>query len=63
MSTAASLPSQLPPPAAILSRIAALEDELKALRRLLRASKAAARAEEARLRRQALEQEDTNRAG
>jgi hypothetical protein len=57
MSTATSLSNQLPPPAAILERIAALEDEVKALRRLLRASKAAHRAEEARQRRQALEKE------
>ena len=47
---------QLPAPEVVRKRIAAVEDELKALRRLLRASTAAARAEEARQRRQQLKQ-------
>jgi hypothetical protein len=41
---------QLPPPEQVRKQIAAAEDELKALRRLLRASVAAEKAEEARLR-------------
>jgi hypothetical protein len=52
MSTAA-LPHGLPPPQIIRDHIDALEDELKALRRLLRASSAAHKADEARRRRQA----------
>lgn len=46
---------QLPPPEQIRERITATEDELKALRRLLRASVAAAKAEEAKRKREALE--------
>jgi hypothetical protein len=53
MSTAtANLPAfGLPRPDVVLERIASVEEELKALRRLLRASTAAERAEEARRRR------------
>jgi hypothetical protein len=40
----------LPAPDVVLRRIEAVEDELRALRRLLRASRAAAKAEEARRR-------------
>jgi hypothetical protein len=47
--------TNLPPPAAVEAQISALEDELKAMRRLLRASKAAAKADEARQRREALQ--------
>ena len=57
MSTS-SLQLQLPPPDLVRERIAAIEDELKALRRLLRASVAAEQAEQARLRRLALESSD-----
>jgi hypothetical protein len=55
MNTATSFVS-LPAPEAVRARIAAVEDELKALRRLLRASVAAARAEDARRRHQQLTQ-------
>jgi hypothetical protein len=44
----------LPLPEAVMAQIASLEDELKAMRRLLRASRAAAKAAEARQRREAL---------
>jgi hypothetical protein len=47
----------LPPPEVIRQQIAAVEDELKALRRLLRASKAAVQADEARLRRLSAQQQ------
>jgi hypothetical protein len=47
---------QFPAPEAVRERIAAVEDELKALRRLLRVSVAAARAEEACRRNQQLTQ-------
>jgi hypothetical protein len=50
-----TLPIQLPAPDQVRQRIAAAEDEIKALRRLLRVSNAAVRAEEARLRRTSLE--------
>jgi hypothetical protein len=54
MSTAtANLPAfGLPRPDVVLERISCVEEELKALRRLLRASAAAERAEQARGRRQ-----------
>jgi hypothetical protein len=42
----------LPPPEIVIARIEACRDELAALKRLLRASQAAAQAEEARRRRQ-----------
>jgi hypothetical protein len=45
-----ALPS-LPSPEQVQAQISALEEELKALRRLLRAAKAAAKADEARKRR------------
>jgi hypothetical protein len=48
--TATTLPS-LPPPEQVQAQISALEEELKALRHLLRAAKAAAKADEARKRR------------
>ncbi len=44
----------LPSPELLTARIGSLEDELKAMRRLLRASRAAAKAAEARRRREAL---------
>jgi hypothetical protein len=46
----------LPTPDVVRERIAAVEDELKALRRLLRASTAEARAKEARRRNEQLAQ-------
>jgi hypothetical protein len=55
MKTTTSL-DQLPIPEVVRERIAAVEDELKALRRLLRASTAAAKAEKARQRNQQLAQ-------
>jgi hypothetical protein len=53
----ATLPVKLPPPAQVREQINAAEEELRALRRLLRACMAAAKAEEARNRRKALESE------
>jgi hypothetical protein len=47
--------NRLPSPEAVRERIAAAEDEVKALRRLYRACAAEQRAAEARQRRQALE--------
>jgi hypothetical protein len=44
----------LPPPEAVEAQIASLEGELRAMRRLLRASRAAAKAAELRQRREAL---------
>ena len=44
----------LPSPDLVMARISSLEDELKAMRRLLRASRAAAKAAESRQRREAL---------
>jgi hypothetical protein len=52
MSVTHQLPYSLPEPEVVSARIDALEDELKALRRLLRASRAAAKADEARRRRE-----------
>jgi hypothetical protein len=49
----------LPPPDVIRQQIAALEDELRGLRRLLRASLGAAQAEAARQRRLALRRQET----
>jgi hypothetical protein len=43
--------TNIPPPEIVIARINACRDELQALKRLLRASQAAARAEEARARR------------
>jgi hypothetical protein len=43
----------LPLPDVVVAQIASLEDELRAMRRLLRASRAAAKAMEARQRREA----------
>jgi hypothetical protein len=45
---------KLPNPDTVMVLIASLEDELKAMRRLLRASRAAAKAAEARQRREAI---------
>jgi hypothetical protein len=45
---------KLPLPEVVAAQIASLEAELKAMRRLLRASRAAAKATDARLRREAL---------
>jgi hypothetical protein len=56
MSTAPT--TQIPSPDTVRERIATVENELKALRRLLRASTAEARANEARRRRQQLEQQE-----
>jgi hypothetical protein len=50
----ANSPHAIPRPELIEAQIAALEDELRALRRLLRASRAAHKAAEARERRHAL---------
>jgi hypothetical protein len=47
-------PIQLPPSAQVRERIEATEEELKALRRLLRASTSAERANAARQRKEAL---------
>jgi hypothetical protein len=44
----------LPSPEVVATQIASLEDELRAMRRLLRASRAAAKAAEARQRRVSL---------
>jgi hypothetical protein len=52
-----TLPICLPDPDTVCQRIAAAEDELKALRRLYRACMAEQRARAARERRQTLEQE------
>jgi hypothetical protein len=60
MSTA-SFSEVLPSPNEIRARIDACEEELKALRRLLRASVAAARADEARQRRRAVTTEGGER--
>jgi hypothetical protein len=46
----------LPTPEVVRERIAAVEEELKALRRLLRASTAAAKAEKARRRNEQMAQ-------
>jgi hypothetical protein len=54
---------RLPPPQTVIAQIESLEDELKAMRRLLRASNAAAKAEEARKRRTALPLLKTARSG
>jgi hypothetical protein len=53
MSTTATTSDALPTPEVILARIASAQDELRALRRLLRASRAAQQADEARRRRTA----------
>jgi len=49
--------TQLPAPETVLRQIAALQEELAALRRLLRAAQAAQKAEKARRRRQQARQE------
>jgi hypothetical protein len=45
------MPQPLPPPELVIGQIDALQDELAALRRLLRAAQAAAQAADARRRR------------
>jgi hypothetical protein len=59
----AALPPELPSPDVIKAQIVALSDELRAMRRLLRASRAAAQAVEARRRRAALTAERGDRDG
>lgn len=56
------VPTDLPPPDVVQGQIFALEDELKALRRLFRASKAAAAARAARERREAIRSTAGNQA-
>ena len=51
-------PLTVPAPEVVEAQIAALEDELRALKRLLRASHAAAKADEARKRREALQRQE-----
>jgi hypothetical protein len=60
MNTPATL--TIEPPEVIAQQIAALEDELRALRRLLRISKAAAKARDTRERRLALQRQADGRA-
>ena len=55
--TRAPAHTSLCPPQAVEAQIAALEDELHALRRLLRASRANAKADEARRRRETLREQ------